>query len=185
MTKKKNVTKILNSSSCSQEEPQPQQGSAPGTNTEHLSAFSHAAQPQTRTLPLPLFHSIRVFPSLSGRHPDGEGGQQGEQGRPGAAQVQHDPHAAQRRQVGARPAAHNLPHRRAELQERGETVRMGGCLQSWGPLGLVGGWGGGVGLLEPLSPPKRSSHGQKAVRFSTSGCFPFRINTSSLIITFL
>lgn len=166
------MTKILNSSSFRQEEPQPQQGSAPGTNTEPLSAFSHAAQPQTRILSLPLFRSIRVFPSLSGRHPDGEGGQQGEQGRPGAAQVQHDPHAAQRRQVGARPAADDLPHRRAELQERGETVRMGVCLQIWGLLG-GGGEGRGGNCLNPYPRPNAPHMDRKQSGLAPAAVFRF------------
>lgn len=109
-----------------------------------------------------------VFSSLSGRHPDREGDQQGQYSRRRrqAAQVQHDPHAAQRRQVGAGPAADDLPHSCAELQERDVTVRVrhrlwNSGLRSWGTLDGAAGLPGSGGFSL-----KGSSRAHKSDSFS-------------------
>lgn len=57
-----------------------------------------------------------------GCHPDGEGDQQSGQHCQWrhAAQMQQDSHATQRSQIGAHPAADDLPYGCAELQEKPE-----------------------------------------------------------------
>lgn len=65
-------------------------------------------------------------------HPDGEGDERGEEDgqRRDAAQVQHEAHAAQCRQVGAHPAEHDLTYRGAELCKTGDMQMTWG--ECWG-----------------------------------------------------